>query len=231
MTSLTAAASVGVSPTLTSPTAPLPIRLQPIPPELLPANAPDGSEGAGAAVGAGAGTAAGDGVVDAGLGVVLGVVDPDPELAAPPVEGTVTGAVGAGVGAGRSAGTVADGPKAGTVTGDETTGMGESVNDGAPVSETSSARTPVGADVAAGVTTASATRAVPEDAPVAYDVGWTLDALVSFEHTELPTGGAAAGAGPVADGGPPADGAGGDPTGTGEVSAGVAISPDQSEAE
>ncbi len=179
-------------------------------------------------------------MVGAGLGVVLGVVDPDPELAAQPVDGTVTGAVGAGVGAGRSAGTVADGPKAGTVadgpkagtvTGDETTGMGGSVNDGAPVSETSSARTPVGADVAAGVSTASATRAGPEDAPVAYDVGWTLDALAPLEHTELPAGGAAAGAGPAADGGPPADGAGGDPTGTGEVSAGVAISPDQSEAE
>jgi hypothetical protein len=106
-------------------------------------------------------------VVGAGLGVLLGVVDPDPELAAPPVDGTVTGPVGAGVGTGRSAGMVAEGPKAGTVTGDETTGMGGSVNDGAPVSETSSAPTTAGA----AVTTASATRAAPEDAPVAYEVG------------------------------------------------------------
>jgi hypothetical protein len=120
---------------------------------------------------------------------------------------------------------LADGPKAGMVTGDERTGMEGSVNDVLPVSETSSARTAVGAAEAAGVTTASATRAVPEDAPVAYEVGWTLDALVPLEHTELPTGVGAAGAGSAADG------AGGDPTGTGEVSAGAAISPDQAEAE
>jgi hypothetical protein len=170
-------------------------------------------------------------VVGAGLGVVLGVDDPDPEFAVPPVDGTVTGAVGVGVRTGRSAGMVADGPKAGTVTGDETMGMGGSVNEGAPVSETSSAPTAVGAEVGAGVITASATRAVPEDAPVAYEVGTTLDAIVQLEHTELPTGAGAAGAGPAAGGGPAADGASGDPTGAGEVSAGVAISPDQSEAE
>jgi hypothetical protein len=163
--------------------------------------------------------------VGAGLGVVVGVVDPDPEPAAPPVDGTVTGAVGAGVGTGRSGGMVADGPKGGMVTGDETMGMGGSVSEELPVSETSSARTAVGTDVAAGLPTASATRVVPEDAPVAYEVGWTLDGLVPVEHTELPAGAGAAGAGPAADG------AGGDPTGTGGLPAGGAISPDQSEAE
>jgi hypothetical protein len=66
---------------------------------------------------------------------------------------------------------VAEGPRAGAVTGDETTGMGGSVNDGAPVSETSSAPTTAGADAGAAVTTASATRAALEDAPVAYEVG------------------------------------------------------------
>jgi hypothetical protein len=114
--------------------------------------------------------------VAAGAGVVVGVVvvgavEPDPELVAPPVEGTVTGLVGAGVGTGtgmgRGAGVLLDEPRSGKVTGDERTGMEGRFNDPLPASETRSALTMLAVEVADGTSTTSAERVAPEDAPVA----------------------------------------------------------------
>jgi hypothetical protein len=160
-----------------------------MPPDEAPGSPPDDAEGAGTA---GAGVAAGEGVA-AGAGVVVGVVVvgvADPEPVAPPVDGAVTGLVGAGVGTGtgmgRGAGVLLDGPRSGRVTGDERTGIEGRFNDPLPASETRSALTMLAEEVADGTTTASAEPVAPDEAPVAYDVGWAVDAFVPLEHTELP---------------------------------------------
>jgi hypothetical protein len=161
--------------------------------------------------------------------VVVGVVDPDPESVAPPAEGTVTGLVGAGVGTGRGsgAGLLLDEPRGGMVTGDERTGIEGSDNDPLPESETRSALMTLAAEVADGTTTTSDVRAALEDAPGTYEVGWAVDAVVPFVHTELAAEAGAAGDGPVTAGA--GVGVDGDATGAGSV--GAATSPDQSEAE
>ena len=202
-----------------------------MPPEGPPGSPPDAADGAGATTGAGAGVAAGAAIV-AGAGAVVGVVvagavDPDPEPVAPPADGTVTGpvGVGAGTGTGRGAGALLDEPRGGMATGDERTGIEGRGNDPLPASETRSALMALAAQVADGTPTTSGQRVAPEGAPGPYEVGRAVDALVPLVHTELPADGGATGDGPI----PPGAGVGGEPTGA--VSAGAAISPDQSEAE
>jgi len=178
-------------------------------------------------VAAGAGVVGGAGAV---VGVIVtGAVDPDPEPVAPPADGTVTGlvGVGAGTGTGRGPGVLLDEPRGGMVSGDERTGIEGRDKDPLPASETRSALMTLGAEAADATTTTSAERVAPEGAPGASEVGRAVDTLVPLVHTVLPADSGAVGDGPIR---PAAGvGVGGEPTGA--VSAGTAISPDQSEAE
>ena len=224
MTSFTAAAWVGVSAPVTSPTAPLPMRLQPIPPDDPPDAPPEGAgttAGAGAAAGAGVGGGGGVGVEGA---VVVGVVDPNPELAVPPLEGTVTGAVGAGTGAGVLLG----GTSGGMGTGNERTGMEGSDDDPLLGSETSTALTALGVATADDDdTTASVDRAGATDGPALYEVGRAAAAELPLAQAEL--AGVGGVGGEAVAGGRVPGWAGGEPAGV--LGAGAAINPDQSEAE
>ncbi|HEX4244784.1 MAG TPA: hypothetical protein VHY77_04390 [Acidimicrobiales bacterium] len=195
-----------------------------MPPDDPPDVAP---EGAGTTPGAGAGAAgAGVGVdVAGGVDGVDGTgVDPEPELDVPPVGGAVTGAVGAGVGTGTGAGALGGGTKDWMGAGRERTGL--EGNDPLLESETSCAVTAFGVPTVGDVTTA-VERAEVADVPALNELGRAAAAALPLLQTEL------AGAGADEDGAVAGAWGAGRAGGAlaGGTGAGVAISPDQSEAE